>query len=129
MSPRRSVTALSRHIIANVLTQSGIIDDRNRQEPACFNNPAWSYVMSWDQTFAAQIDLPNGAVATTLRDAIGYIDELSEAERETSEWKNARDAIAQAADEIGSIWFARIAVVRAIQMNGLETKHAKNELV
>ncbi|WP_425994537.1 hypothetical protein [Afipia sp. DC4300-2b1] len=85
--------------------------------------------MSWDQTFAAQIDLPNGTVATTLRDAMGYIDELSEAERETSEWKNARDAIAQAADEIGSIWFARIAVVRAIQVNELETEHAKNELV
>lgn len=127
------MNALSRHIIANVLTQSGIIDDRNSKnlayERACFNNPAWSYVMSWDQTFAAQIDLPNGAVATTLRDAIGYIDKLSEAERETSEWKNARDATAQAADEIGSIWFARIAVVRAIQMNGLETEHAKNELV
>ncbi len=85
--------------------------------------------MSWDQTFAAQIHLPNGAVAITLRDALGYIDELSETERKTSEWKNARDAIAQAADEVGSIWFARIAVVRAIQMNGLETEHARNELV
>lgn len=84
--------------------------------------------MSWDQTFAAPIHLPNSAVATTLRDAAGYIEQLSEAERETKEWKGARDAIAQAADQIGSIWFARIAVVRALQMNGVEVERAKNEL-
>ncbi|MBR2120984.1 MAG: hypothetical protein V4458_03530 [Pseudomonadota bacterium] len=82
--------------------------------------------MSWDQTFATPIHLPNSAVATTLRDAAGYIGELSEAERQTKEWKNARDAIVQAADQVGSIWFARIAVVRALQMNGIEV--AKNEL-
>lgn len=81
--------------------------------------------MSWDQTFAAPIHLPNSTVATTLRDAAGYISELSEAERETKEWTNARDAIVQAADQIGSIWFARIAVVRALQMNELEIERAE----
>lgn len=84
--------------------------------------------MSWGQTFATQIHLPNGAIATTLSDAAVYIDELSEAERETSEWKNAREAIVQAADQTGSIWFARIAVIRALQMNEFEIEHATNEL-
>jgi hypothetical protein len=70
--------------------------------------------MSWDSEFAEPINLPNKVVATTLRQVIAYISELPEAEQNSREWKNARKRIGQAADEVGSIWFARIAIVRAL---------------
>jgi len=59
-----------------------------------------SYVMSWDSQFAEPIVLPNNVVATTLR---------------SREWQNARIHILQAADQVGSIWFARIAIIRALK--------------
>jgi hypothetical protein len=71
-------------------------------------------MMSWDSEFAEPIDLPNHEVATTLRQISTYINELPEAEQNSREWKNARKRIRQAADEVGSIWFARIAIVRAL---------------
>ena len=54
--------------------------------------------------FAEPIDLPNHVVATTLRQVSAYIGELPEAEQNSREW------IRQAADEVGSIWFARVAI-------------------
>ena len=71
-------------------------------------------MMSWDSEFAEPIDLPNHEVATTLRQVSTYINELPEAEQNSREWKNARKRIRQAAGEVGSIWFARIAIVRAL---------------
>ena len=64
--------------------------------------------------FAEPIDLPNHEVATTLRQVSTYISELPEAEQNSREWKNARKRIRQAADEVGSIWFARIAILQAL---------------
>jgi hypothetical protein len=72
-------------------------------------------VISWDSEFAAPIDLPNNAVATTLRQVIAYISELPDAEQNSREWQNARKRILQAADQVGSIWFARIAIIQALQ--------------
>jgi len=74
--------------------------------------------MSWNQTFAEPIYLPNDAVATTLHDAVQYISGLPEAEQEIKEWRIAHNIVVQAADQVGSVWFARIAVVRALQRNG-----------
>ena len=73
-----------------------------------------NYIMSWDSEFAEPIDLPNNIVATTLRQVAAYIGELPEAEQNSREWKNARKRMRQAADQVGSIWFARIAIVRAL---------------
>ena len=70
--------------------------------------------MSWDSEFAEPIDLPNNVVATTLRQVTAYISELPEAEQNSREWQNARQLILDAADQVGSIWFARIAIVRAL---------------
>ncbi len=47
--------------------------------------------MSWDSEFAEPIDLPS------------------------REWQNARQRILDAADQVGSIWFARIAIIQALQ--------------
>jgi hypothetical protein len=74
-----------------------------------------SYVMSWDSEFAEPIDLPNKVVATTLRHVIAYISELPDAEQNAREWQNARKRMLQAADEVGSIWFARIAIIQALK--------------
>jgi hypothetical protein len=71
--------------------------------------------MSWDSEFAAPIDLPNNGLATTLRHVITYIGGLSEDEQDSQEWQKARKCIFQAADQAGSIWFARIAVIQALQ--------------
>jgi len=71
--------------------------------------------MSWDSEFAEPIHLPNNVAATTLRHAIAYIGELPDAEQNSREWQNARKHILQAADQVGSIWFARIAIIQAIK--------------
>ena len=71
--------------------------------------------MSWDSEFAAPIDLPNNVVATTLRHVVAYIDELPDAEQNLRAWQNARKRSLQAADQVGSIWFARIAVIQALK--------------
>jgi DNA-binding NarL/FixJ family response regulator len=72
-------------------------------------------VISWDSEFAEPIDLPNNAVATTLRQVIAYISELPDAKQNSRELQNARKRILQAADQVGSIWFARIAIIQALQ--------------
>ena len=54
-------------------------------------------------------------VATTLRQVIGYIHQLPDAEQNSPEWQHARQCVFQAADQVGSIWFARIAIVQALQ--------------
>ena len=74
-----------------------------------------SYVMPWDSEFAEPIHLPNNVVATTLRQVIAYISELPDAERHSREWQNARKHILQAAVQVGSVWFARIAIIQALQ--------------
>jgi hypothetical protein len=72
-------------------------------------------VMSWDSEFAESIVLPNNAVAYTLRDVIGYIGGLPVAQQDTPEWRKARRCIFEAADGVESIWYARIAVLQALQ--------------
>ena len=71
--------------------------------------------MSWDSRFAEPIHLPNNVIATTLRHVMAYVSELPEAERSSREWQNARKRSLQAADQVGSIWFARIAVIQALK--------------
>ena len=71
--------------------------------------------MSWDSEFAEPIDLPDNVVATTLRQVTAYISELPDAEQNSREWQNARQRILDAADQVGSIWFARIAIIQALQ--------------
>jgi hypothetical protein len=70
--------------------------------------------MSLDSEFTESIDLPNNVAATTLRQVIAYINELPDAEQSSQAWQNARERIDQAADQVGSIWFARIAVIQAL---------------
>src|SRR5260370_42299920 len=74
--------------------------------------------MSWDSEFAEPIDLPNNVVATTLHQVTAYISELPDAEQNSREWQNARQRILDAADQVGSIWFARIAIIQ--HFNGTE---------
>ena len=71
--------------------------------------------MSWDSQFAEPIDLPNNVVATTLGHVIAYISELPDTERNSREWQNARKRVLQAADQVGSFWFARIAIIQALK--------------
>jgi hypothetical protein len=111
---RCQVVATSRKII-RVQRQSKLIINIFLQ-PWAWGLRNGSYVMSWDSEFAEPIDLPNNVVATTLRRVIAYIDELPDAEQNSREWQNARKRSLQAADQVGSIWFARIAVIQALKL-------------
>jgi hypothetical protein len=71
--------------------------------------------LSWDLEFAEPIILPNNLVAYTLRDVVGYLGALSVNDQDSEEWRKARKCIFQAADGAGSVWFARIAVIQALQ--------------
>jgi hypothetical protein len=112
------------HELAGVIATSRKIIEVRRQSKPIVNyfhkRCAWglrngSYVMSWDSQFAEPIDLPNNVVATTLGHVIAYISELPDTERNSREWQNARKSVLQAADQVGSIWFARIAIIRALK--------------
>src|SRR6266704_1438656 len=112
------------HKLAGVIATSRKIIGVRRQSKPIVNyfhkRCAWglrngSYVMSWDSQFAEPIDLPNNVAATTLGHVIAYISELPDAERNSREWQNARKSVLQAADQVGSIWFARIAIIRALK--------------
>jgi hypothetical protein len=70
--------------------------------------------MSLDSELIEPINLPNDVVATTLRQVIAYINELPDAEQSSEAWQNARKHIHQAVDQVGSIWFARIAIIQAL---------------
>lgn len=71
--------------------------------------------MSWDLDFAQPIVLPNKVVVTTLRQVLAYISELPEDQQNSPAWHKARECVFQAADQVGSVWFARIAVMQALQ--------------
>ena len=71
--------------------------------------------MSWDSDFAQPIVLPNKVVVTTLRQVLAYISELPEDQQNSPAWHKARECVFQAADQVGSVWFARIAVMQALQ--------------
>ena len=79
--------------------------------------------MPWDVQFPQPIDLPNGTVVTTLREAADYISQLPKSEQDTKEWQIASDALAQAADNAGSVWFARIGMMRALCRKNAKAVH------
>jgi hypothetical protein len=57
----------------------------------------------------ARRPVPADGSSTTSADVI------ADAEQNSREWQNARQRILDAADQVGSIWFARIAIMQALQ--------------
>lgn len=70
--------------------------------------------MAWDRPFDDPVELPNGKIALTLKDAGDYITELSDAQYKHPTWQNAMRAL-EAAEDRGPILHAHIGMMQAIQ--------------
>jgi hypothetical protein len=71
--------------------------------------------VSWDLRFSEPIVLDDGSKLSTLRDAIRHLAKMiPEAERDMAEVLTASDLLTQAAEHGGSVEFARIATLQAI---------------
>ena len=70
--------------------------------------------MSWDRPFGQPIPLPGGPPARTLRDAGNYIRRLPESERDKPEWRLAIQMLIDAAEDRGSMLFAKTGMERAL---------------
>jgi hypothetical protein len=68
----------------------------------------------WKRLFEDPIPLPRGRQLVTLEDAGKYITKLPNAERESSEWQAAMEALILVATSGGPTMFARIGVMRAL---------------
>ena len=73
--------------------------------------------MSWDRPFAQPVPLPKGPPAQTLRDAADYIRNLPQPERDCQEWRLAIQMLIDAAEDRGPMLFARMGIVRALEVN------------
>jgi hypothetical protein len=74
-------------------------------------------LVSWDRPFAEPIELPKGKKLVTLRDAALYITELPKAEHDAEEWQAAMEALMLVAEHDGPTMFARIGVMRALNLH------------
>lgn len=70
--------------------------------------------MSWDKQFREPIEVPDGVVLVSLRDAGAYITKLPKAEHESLEWQTAMHCLIEAADYGGPVSFARLGVAQAL---------------
>jgi hypothetical protein len=79
--------------------------------------------VSWDSRFAEPIDLPRGVKLASLREAIVHlVNTVPSSERGTPVVLTAAELITSAAERGGSIEFARIATLRAIN------RHASDQV-
>lgn len=79
--------------------------------------------MPWSRAFDDPIPLPNGRSIDTLEQAARYIQKLSKAEQESSEWQTATEALILAAEDRGPIMHARIGMLRALN------RHVQREFI
>ncbi len=70
--------------------------------------------MSWDKQFREPIELTDGSVLVSLRDAGTYITKLPPAEHDAREWQTAMHCLIEAADFGGPVSFARLGVAQAL---------------
>ncbi len=70
--------------------------------------------MSWSKSFADPIELPNGRVLRTLRDAGHYVTGLSKADQSKPHWQIDAHELMMAAERGGILMLAEIAVRQAL---------------
>jgi hypothetical protein len=71
--------------------------------------------VSWDRPFDQAVLLPYGGPARTLRDAANYIRKLPKSEHDGREWRLAIHMLIEAAEDCGTMLFARVGMLRAIE--------------
>ena len=70
--------------------------------------------MSWEQFFHDPIELPDGRVLRSLRDAGEFIQSLPKATHERPEWQEAVEALLLVVEHNGDTVPARIGITRAL---------------
>lgn len=70
--------------------------------------------MAWDRSFDDPIELSNGKIALTLKDASDYIAELSAGQHKHPKWQDAMRALTEAAEDRGPILHAHIGMMQAV---------------
>ena len=64
--------------------------------------------MSWKRRFEDPVELPNGKIALTLKDAGDYITKLHADESNHPKWQTAMHVLIEAAEGRGPMSFARL---------------------
>jgi hypothetical protein len=70
----------------------------------------------WSRPFDDQIPLPRGRQLVTLKDAATYVMKQPKAEQNLPEWQAAVEALIVVAELGGPTMFARIGVMRALNL-------------
>ena len=70
--------------------------------------------MSWSWKFDEPIEVGNGKVLRTLRDAGDHVIALSPSEAKQPHWQTAVDCLLSASEKRGLVVMARIAMLRAL---------------
>jgi hypothetical protein len=79
--------------------------------------------VSWTQFFHEPIELPDGRVLRSLRDAVEFIQSLPNATNKRPEWKEAVKALLLFVDHDGDTLLVRRAIMKALRAGGsLEPK-------
>jgi hypothetical protein len=71
--------------------------------------------MSWQQEFVDPIELPDGRVLRSLRDAGEFIQSLPKVTQNRREWQVATEALLLVVKCDGDPMFARIGIMRALR--------------
>jgi hypothetical protein len=74
--------------------------------------------MSWERPFDQPVPLPSGPPARTLRDAASYIRTLPKSQHDRPEWRLAVQMLIDAAENRGSMLFAKMGMLRAMESDG-----------
>jgi len=78
--------------------------------------------VSWEQFFLDPIELPDGRVLRSVRDAGEFIQSLPKATHERPEWRAAVEALLVVVERDGDTLPVRIGIMRALN-TGQQLKH------
>jgi hypothetical protein len=70
--------------------------------------------VSWQQFFLDPIELPDGRVLRSLRDAGEFIQSLPKATHERPEWRKAVEALIRVVENDGDTRLVRLGIMRAL---------------
>jgi hypothetical protein len=71
--------------------------------------------MSWEQTFADPIELPDGRTLRSLRDAGNFIASLPKSVQDRPEWQTATEALLLVVECDGDPMLAHIGIMQALR--------------
>jgi hypothetical protein len=83
--------------------------------------------MSWSEQFDEPVELTKDIALPSLRDAANYFIDLPASKSIDEHWQLARRFLVSAAEGKGSVWLARIAVVRALDHEKRSSTVGKRE--